>query len=551
MSSPHELADALLQRRRGGRPAGEFPEGWKAWFAAMPVQAGTVTGAPAAAIVAVLAARAPAPPPRASGELNRRQAFAALLRPRWHASDAEPRRDRILAMAGTVGLHLFLLLLFAWLDALRSLAPPAPAGEDHVVQVEYIGEGTPEETGGGASEQAAAPPQPQPSPPEAASAPSPAAAAATPPPEPAPPQPEPEPVPAPLPQPEPSPQPLQVSEVPQPTGDFVLPPTTPPELQTAPPRPQTRVVELRERTIEATPRPVPPAIEPRLQPQPQAAPQPRTVEVSPRAREIPLLSRTPAELPQVTQAPAPAASVRAPARQVQSREIPLAADGAGQQRDPAPVPGSDAVARPAPPSGTAAPAGAAAPGGERPEPGQGDTRAANAGAGPRPDAAPGAWPTPQRGDDWGEGDRNRPGGNAGTRSGLFNADGSPKLPPGTAAPGGGFPPGSDDWTRDLLDRNGTWAKRPPLGYEPTRFDEYWIPSGTLLQEWVRRGLKTLAIPIPGSSKKINCTISILQLGGGCGISDANLQDQEATARPPPDIPYKPELQEGGAPAQQP
>ena len=36
---------------------------------------------------------------------------------------------------------------------------------------------------------------------------------------------------------------------------------------------------------------------------------------------------------------------------------------------------------------------------------------------------------------------------------------------------------------------------------------------------------------------------LLQLGGGCGISDPNLQDQEAIARPPPDIPFKPELQE--------
>ncbi len=169
--------------------------------------------------------------------------------------------------------------------------------------------------------------------------------------------------------------------------------------------------------------------------------------------------------------------------------------------------------------------------------------AAAAGRGASPTAPPGAWPTPQRGDDWGESDRNRPGGNAGTQSGLFNADGSPKLPPGTAAPGGGFPPGSDNWTRDQLDRYGTWSKRPPIGYEPTRFDQYWIPSGTLLEEWVRRGIKSMAIPIPGTSKKINCTISLLQLGGGCGISDPNLQDQEAIARPPPDIPFKPELQE--------
>jgi hypothetical protein len=38
-------------------------------------------------------------------------------------------------------------------------------------------------------------------------------------------------------------------------------------------------------------------------------------------------------------------------------------------------------------------------------------------------------------------------------------------------------------------------------------------------------------------------VSILQLGGGCYVTDPNLTDQEATARPPPDIPWKPELQE--------
>ena len=38
-------------------------------------------------------------------------------------------------------------------------------------------------------------------------------------------------------------------------------------------------------------------------------------------------------------------------------------------------------------------------------------------------------------------------------------------------------------------------------------------------------------------------VSLLQLGGGCGIEDPNLQDQEAEFRKPPDVPFKPELQE--------
>ncbi|MGD3145527.1 transmembrane repetitive protein, partial [Xanthomonas oryzae pv. oryzicola] len=107
------------------------------------------------------------------------------------------------------------------------------------------------------------------------------------------------------------------------------------------------------------------------------------------------------------------------------------------------------------------------------------------------------------------------------------------------------PPGSetDTWTRDQIAQGGTWLKRPPYGYTPTSLDKYWMPNQTLLQEWVRRGLKKIEIPIPGTTTKISCVVSLLQLGGGCGLSDPNLNDQPATARPPPDVPFKRELQE--------
>ena len=70
-----------------------------------------------------------------------------------------------------------------------------------------------------------------------------------------------------------------------------------------------------------------------------------------------------------------------------------------------------------------------------------------------------------------------------------------------------------------------------------------MPNESLLAEWVRKGRKTVAIPIPGTSKKINCVVSLLQLGGGCSIVDPNLNEQPAEGRPPPDVPFKPELQE--------
>ena len=74
-------------------------------------------------------------------------------------------------------------------------------------------------------------------------------------------------------------------------------------------------------------------------------------------------------------------------------------------------------------------------------------------------------------------------------------------------------------------------------------DRFWVPHEDLLQEWVRRGVKEVLIPIPGTTKKIRCMVSLLQAAGGCTITDPNLQDQEAVARPPPDVPFKPDLQE--------
>jgi len=78
-----------------------------------------------------------------------------------------------------------------------------------------------------------------------------------------------------------------------------------------------------------------------------------------------------------------------------------------------------------------------------------------------------------------------------------------------------------------------------------------VPNESLLAEWVRKGIQSVAIPIPGGNgRKLNCVVSLLQLGGGCGISNDNMNEQPAQGRPPPDIPFKQELQEdnGSAPA---
>lgn len=85
---------------------------------------------------------------------------------------------------------------------------------------------------------------------------------------------------------------------------------------------------------------------------------------------------------------------------------------------------------------------------------------------------------------------------------------------------------------------GEFLKRVPYPYEPTMFDKDWVPRESLLQEWVRKNIREVEVPIPGSSKKVRCVVSLLQLGGGCSLSDGNLHDQPAVARPPPEIPVK-------------
>ena len=104
----------------------------------------------------------------------------------------------------------------------------------------------------------------------------------------------------------------------------------------------------------------------------------------------------------------------------------------------------------------------------------------------------------------------------------------------------------DAWSKQDgldLDRAGTWLQRPGLEYRGTRFDKYWIPEGNLLQEWVRRGIKELSIPIPGTGLKLKCVVSLLQFGGGCMPVDPDANEQSSTGRAAPDIPFKPALQE--------
>lgn len=526
---------------RPERPPGEFPPGWAEWFAAMVERVGAVTGATADAIVAIFVQREPTLPPRASAVLGRWQAFGTLWRQQWHPASRDERWVRFLAWLITLVVHLVFGVLLIIL-AYTAYQETAGQTEDVAVRVQFIGQGAPEEEGGG---------PPSPRPPDLV---------------------QPDTQQAQQPQPAQPPRP-QLSEVETPSSSIEAPQTEPlqreqPQLaeETVEPAVQqplqvtetARPDETRFRLPPPQPRPidaiVQPSVEvPTLRSEVEALPTPRApAPVRPIDREQP---QRQIAVPQIA-AQATEIEVPQPLPAVRARDLPQQTTSRAQVQVPSstaqaeslPMPPGATAAAQAPSSATAQPAGAPqAP----PAPASG-TQPASAAAGSGAAPKPGGLPTPAKGDDWGDAKRNvagqpKGGDQAGAKPGLFNADGSVRLPPGASGEGPkqyGNPPGSQEQHIADLDRAGKWLERPRFGYEPTRFEKYWVPHETLLQEWVRKGIKKLSIPIPGTSKRIECVVSLLQVGGGCGVSDSEkLFDQPASGRPAPDVPFKPELQE--------
>lgn len=525
------------------RPPGEFPPGWKQWFEAMPVRAGAITGATAQALIDVFLQRPLADRPLRSGELTRWQAFNTLWRQDWHAPEPEDRKLRWFAGAFTAAWHVVfgILLLWFWYTQMLYVEEASKRRGEVVVQVEFIGQGTPEEVGGGHTQERLEE--------SAVAEPLASAQPVVPPEQPAPgieapvvgaPGPEIEQRDVPEPQVPPAPPTQQEVAVSAPTPDtseFVLTAPTPrisePQLRapeiTAPAAP-LRAVDV--------PEPVQP-IRPGIATRPVAAPQieARIPEVAQREVAAPLARPA---VPTVATPAIAQPTLRTPETSVRTRDVPVPAAPAATAQTSATKPATSSASAATPstkPATSGPPASSTAPA-TRPS---GPTPSTAAGQGPKPISAPGGFATPAKADDWGASTRNAPGGQRGEPHGLYNAEGGPRLaeqPVNT-----GQPPGTIDDRIVDLDRSGTWLKRKPTDYEPTTFDKYWVPSETLLAEWVRKGIKKMAIPIPGTNKKISCVVSMLALGGACSISDPNLNDQPAVARPPPDVPFKPDLQE--------
>ena len=495
MTQAADIIAALL----AGKPAPVIerhtgmPYGWGLWLRHLKERLGAIGRDTSDGIVAALAQRPLSPPEPRQPAMGRWQAFRAMFYPGWDAPLREERGLRWFAGATSLLMHLLFVLLLV-LFALVGLPPPeAPAGDESRVQMEFIGEGTPEEEGGGppaaqaadAAQAVSASAQPAEAQPQASAQPVAAEAASTPPQEVAE-------VAPPVAQ-----QNVQVTETPVATSDFVLPPVTERPLEFA--QPQIKPLEVSVPTREVTVAVAPPVQRP--------LPQVRNVQVP--TRDLP----TP--------------SLRAATPGVRQAEIAMPNRGSSTSSSNAPA--TQATA-----SGNAGQTAATTPQGTQP----GATASGSASANRL-----GASPTPRRGDDWGASTRNVPGqtgGNTnGEGAGLFNADGSARAPDsatGNASRPGA--PGSKQQQRADADRASKWLERPEYPYEPTMFDKYWVPNESVLAEWVRRAIREVEVPIPGTSRKVKCVVSVLQAGGACGLYDPNLNEQPATARPPPDIPVK-------------
>lgn len=584
MTSATDVIAALNQRRllKTGRPdhPGAMPGGWQGWFDALePIDTQTAR-AHVDACVAGLAQK-PLPQLGKSGGLG--LPFFQLLRLGRPPDPREDRKLRIGAGVADLVLHLVLAALLLWLMYLRFLAlSQLPEEQDQAVQVEFIGRGNAVE-GGGALANAGA----QSTPASAAASRSASRQAST--------QPQQSATAAtsdsgrpdlvqqamPMPQavdisreapklmqappalPVTAAQELQVSNVPQPQPEvFQLPPPREHTVRA----PEVQLREVPQQQVEQIPT---------LQAQPVRTLQPtqrqaqlRAPVLSQQVQSIEVFTANPSQLTRQRAAPVAQAQLQVPQLRGQVRELPLrAGNGEGGDAGAAATQAGRGQAS----NGNAASQGAG--GNATTQVGNGQAQAgagagaraavnggrgistAGTGAGPGLKAASGGWPGAGKSDDWGASNRNAAGTGTGSgndkgngrngdgKPGLFNADGSARLP--------------DTWSKNSgvdLDRSGTWLKRPGLEYRGTRFDKYWIPEGNLLQEWVRKGVKELSIPIPGTKLKLKCVVSLLQFGGGCMPENPDVNEQSATGRKAPEIPFKPELQENNGsvrPAAQP
>ncbi|KAF1709735.1 hypothetical protein CSC70_08505 [Pseudoxanthomonas kalamensis DSM 18571] len=500
----------LLERQTG------LPHGWGLWLRAQPEKLGRIEHVQAQALAEELAGRAP-PAPMRLRIMGRLRTLRSLFYQQWDPPPREERGLRWFAAIFSGLLHLafaVLLIVLAWVHLPPPPPPQADSGSGSRVQVELVDRTDAADDGSQTAE---------PTTTQRSAAESPTAAS--------------HPAAAPQaddaedrPQPAVSEQPLQVTEAERPTTDFVL--TAPVRTEVPVPSMRTTEVQLREREVTVVETPQPLARQPL--PTEVRAPDTQTALPALRQREVnePLQD---IRVPQTSAQPVDATAIRTTQPQLQVREVdeplpqiraPRTAAStveAPQVRAPEMSMRQAEIPAPTVPS----PAAAATP--------STSTSSAAAATPSANSAAPGATITPRATDDWGAASAQ-----PGNGSGLFNADGSVRLPDGAgqaAEPVRGAP-GTQQHQAYQADRGSKWLQRVEYPYDATMFDQYWVPRESLLQEWVRKNIREVELPIPGTNKRVKCVVSVLQLGGGCGLYDPNINAQPAEARPPPEIPVK-------------
>lgn len=520
MFGPDDLAAALRSRRRALRsirPQGEsqFLTSWRAWLHAAPAKAAS-PAYPESDLRELLAARAlPKRKPASRMQLTRWQSFRSLFRNNWDNEDDGYRRLRIGSAIASLLINLIFAAMLLWLMYLRFMAR-TPQEEELAMQVQLVGQGAPNEEGGGT-------PQPQPE--------------------------------------------ITVARAAAPraktTPDSAA---TPESAAVAPSQVQTQAEAVAQLPIQAPQAPARPAPAEPLQPS-------TPILVAKPTEAVPKFTQPPQQMPQVpTQVapqpelhaqalpnipepkpaePTPLPNVRTqavamPTLPTQSRTV-TTTDLSQSVRD-LPTPPSPAAAS-APSSSASSAAGANAPlrgtaattGAPSATVGNGTGVQPNGrGVGAGTQAKTGGPPTPLKGDDWGAASRNVAGQPHGASNGNRNggANGSNQYDTsGTAKYG------ADQFVARVKDpyKEGSWIKRQVRKDDPTMFEPYWVPHENLLEEWVRKGIKEIEIPLGGDGKRvIKCKISILQLGGGCGLAPGinGVQDNPARARKPPAVPFK-------------
>lgn len=516
MFGPDDLAAALRNRRRSLRsirPQSEstFITSWRAWLHAEPTKAASPAYTEAT-VRDVLVARAPPKRPALSRkQLTRWQSFRSLFRQSWGGEDDGNRRLRIGSAVASLLINLFFAAMLLWLMYLRFMARPTPE-EELAMQVQLIGQGAPEEEGGGT-------PLPQPeittARPMQRQAESTTATAPTAAPESTaieqvktqsqaesvatmPMQSPQVPVHAAPTEPMPPATPILVAKPTEAVPKFTQPPQQMPTL------PTPVVVQPLELHAQALPTP----------PQPEQVEQASLSNMSTHAVAVPTLAAK--SIGKIDLPPAPAASGASSA--ASSSAQATAATGSNS-----PLRGTSAT--------TGAPSTTAGAGtGVQPT---------GRGVGAGTQAKTGGPPTPLKGDDWGAASRNV----AGQPHGAINGGRTGGANANSYDTSGTAKYGADQFVARVKDpyKEGSWVKRQVRKDDPTMFEPYWVPQETLLEEWVRKGIKEIEIPLDGSGKRvIKCKISILQLGGGCGIAGGinGVKDNPAQARKPPAVPFK-------------